>query len=370
MVADSNNCAAQGRTRFFLVGDPFQSIFRFAGARPDLADEFAKRIGARTDLSLSGNFRSSPPILAHANLLYSRTPPMVAVGSAKKFKEHPTLLHGNSAFEVISDHFLPMIEGLGIPIGEAAVLAPTWFSLFPLGKQLREYGVSIVGPGARPYRRSRQFAPLAEHVCGYLIEPRPNSIGAIERALFNTVLDITGRAHFAIFSYAGRVTIFQLLACAKRLQEVHGGAIEWLEAAAREFADVLVGADLFKPSERDTFAMSVEEMKKDMRSNKVDVGHLTIAELGIYACSDAALKLGSLHFAKGREYEAVAIIDLHEGKIPFYQAQSPPEIEEAKRLFYVGVTRAKRVLFYVTDSSNPRNVPTRFLRATTGVGVC
>jgi ATP-dependent DNA helicase UvrD/PcrA len=79
---------------------------------------------------------------------------MVAVGSAKKFKEQPTLLHGNSAFEAISDHFLPMIEGLGIPIGEAAVLASTWFSLFPLGKQLREYGVSIVGPGARRFIRA------------------------------------------------------------------------------------------------------------------------------------------------------------------------------------------------------------------------
>ena len=29
--------------------------------------------------------------------------------------------------------------------------------------------------------------------------------------------------------------------------------------------------------------------------------------------------------------------------------------EEAKRLFYVGVTRAKRILLYVTDNSNPRN---------------
>jgi DNA helicase II / ATP-dependent DNA helicase PcrA len=116
--------------------------------------------------------------------------------------------------------------------------------------------------------------------------------------------------------------------------------------------------------------MSVEEMKADMRSNKVDLANLTIADLGIYASPDAALKLATLHNAKGREYQAVGMIDPHEGRIPFYQASTEQEIEEAKRLFYVGVTRAKRFLLYVTDSSHTSNEPSRFLRTETGVGVC
>ena len=56
--------AGKNRTRFLLVGDPCQSIFGFAGARPDLAEQFAERIEARTDKQLSGNFRSSLPIIA------------------------------------------------------------------------------------------------------------------------------------------------------------------------------------------------------------------------------------------------------------------------------------------------------------------
>ena len=116
--------------------------------------------------------------------------------------------------------------------------------------------------------------------------------------------------------------------------------------------------------------MSVEEMKADMRNNKVDLANLTIADLGIYANPDAALKLSTLHNAKGREYQAVAMIDLHEGRIPFYQAETAEDFEEAKRLFYVGVTRAKRFLLYVTDDSGHRDGPSRFLRAGTGVGVC
>jgi DNA helicase-2/ATP-dependent DNA helicase PcrA len=64
----------------------------------------------------------------------------------------------------------------------------------------------------------------------------------------------------------------------------------------------------------------------------------------------------------------VAVIELHEARIPFYQAQSQEDIDEAKRLFYAGVTRAKRLLFYITDSSNRRNRPTRFLGDDEGVG--
>ena len=362
--------AGAGRTRFLLVGDPCQSIFRFAGARPDLADEFAARIGARTDMQLSGNFRSSPPVIAHANLLYPRTPPMKSVGHAKTCTHTPIWRHAKSAFEVITDYFLPALEGLAIPMGEAAILAPTWYSLFPLGRRLRQYGVSVVGPGARPYRRNRLFAPFAEQVCGYLMEPDPDAIVGIERTLFNTLLNATGRTYFDIFSYRGRVVVFRLLESARHLYEDHMGAVGWLEAAARQFSAILIEEEYLSPQEDELFAMSVEAIKTDMHNNRVDVANLTIPDLGIYANPDSALKLSSIHNAKGREYGAVAMIDLHEGRIPFYQARTVEEVEEAKRLFYVGITRAKHFLLYVTDDSDPRNVPTRFLRAETGVGLC
>jgi ATP-dependent DNA helicase UvrD/PcrA len=350
-----------GRTRFLLVGDPYQSIFGFAGARPDLADTFAQQIGARTDLTLSGNFRSSPPILQHAEQLYPRTPPMKALGPARIFREAPSWQHGNTVFDVVTDHFFPTLDAMDIPIGDAAILAPTWFILFPLARRLREYGVSIVGPGARPYRRNRQFAPLAEHVCGYLMEPRPEAIPAIERTLFNTLLDITGRANYDVFSYQGRVIVFRLLAHAKQLNDFRMGAAAWLRAASVAFSQVLVSEEYLTQAEENVFGMAVEEMMADMRHNKIDLENLTIADLGIYASPDAALKLSTLHNAKGREYAAVAMIDLHEGRIPSYHARTADEIEETKRLFYVGLTRAKRYLLYVTDDS-ARNGPSRFLR--------
>ena len=140
------------------------------------------------------------------------------------------------------------------------------------------------------------------------------------------------------------------------------GAIAWLEAAANAFSGVLIDADYLTEGKRHLFAASVEEMKADMKRNKVDLANLTISDLGIYASPNAALKLSTLHNAKGREYDAVAMIDVHVGRLPSYYAKTPEEIaEQKKRLFYVGSTRAKRFLLYVTDDTG-RKGPSQFLQ--------
>ena len=362
--------AERGRTRFFLVGDPNQSIFSFAGARPDLADVFAARISARNDLSLSGNFRCSPNIIAHAEKLIPRNPAMIAVGTAKVYTEVPILQHTTSPFTLVTDYFLPALDALGIPFGAAAILAPTWFPLFPLGRKLREYGIAVVGPGARPYKRNRLFAPLAEQLCGYLMEPRPHALPGIERSLFETVLNATGQPRFDIFSYDGRVVVFRLIAEARRLRAAHVSAVAWLNAAVVAFSEILVNAGFLPATAIKRLVGSVGEMIGDMRINKVDTLNLSLADLGLYASPDAAMKLSTLHNAKGREYEAVAIIDLHDGRIPFFRADTQEQIDEARRLFYVGVTRARRFLLYGTDDMHYRNVPSPFLCLPDGLGLC
>ena len=240
---------------------------------------------------------------------------MEAVGPSEKFTSASVWQHGNSSFEVVADYFLPTIGELDIPLGDAAILAPTWYTLFPLGRRLREYGVSIVGPGARPYRRSRLFAPLAEQVCAFLVERDPNTIVGIERTLFDTVLNATGCTYFDIFSYRGRVVVFRLLNAARALREVHFGGIAWLKAAAHEFSQILISEEYLTPDEDDLLAMSVEEMKADMRTNKIDLDNLTIADLGIYSNPDAALKLSTIHNAKGRELSGATSKAARRGRV-------------------------------------------------------
>lgn len=64
-----------------------------------------------------------------------------------------------------------------------------------------------------------------------------------------------------------------------------------------------------------------------------------------------AITLTTMHGAKGLEFDAVFIISIAEGIIPHEKSKTIDEIEEERRLFYVGVTRAKKILYLSTINS-------------------
>lgn len=84
--------------------------------------------------------------------------------------------------------------------------------------------------------------------------------------------------------------------------------------------------------------------------------------------SDESVALMTLHNSKGLEYRAVLITGLEEGLLPHYSSiDSPEELEEERRLFYVGITRAGELLFLFSAANRMRygsrsgNRPSRFL---------
>ena len=58
------------------------------------------------------------------------------------------------------------------------------------------------------------------------------------------------------------------------------------------------------------------------------------------------LILSSIHQAKGLEFEVVFFVYLDEGTLPYKENK---DLVEEKRLFYVGITRAKRLLFLISS---------------------
>ncbi len=71
------------------------------------------------------------------------------------------------------------------------------------------------------------------------------------------------------------------------------------------------------------------------------------------------------HRAKGLEWEAVFLPRLEEKELPYGKARSPERLAEERRLFYVGITRAKR---WLTITWTAGAKPSRFLRELGVVG--
>jgi len=114
----------------------------------------------------------------------------------------------------------------------------------------------------------------------------------------------------------------------------------------------------------------VQGLVKDTKSpiealGKWEESH-KIAESLQPAAQEEGVALLTLHSSKGLEFEQVFILDVVEGICPSKKADSVEKLEEERRLFYVGMTRAKRKLWLIVTAQmagdeDKKYRPSRFL---------
>ncbi len=80
--------------------------------------------------------------------------------------------------------------------------------------------------------------------------------------------------------------------------------------------------------------------------------------------AEHAVTLATLHSSKGLEFNQVFLLDASEGVMPYKKAVLEADIEEERRLFYVGMTRAeeKLTICSVKMIGNKETGPSRFIR--------
>ena len=77
----------------------------------------------------------------------------------------------------------------------------------------------------------------------------------------------------------------------------------------------------------------------------------------------SGVTISTLHSVKGLEYDCVYILDVNEGVMPYQKAVLTEDIEEERRMFYVGMTRARKQLTLCTvkERFDKKMEPSRFL---------
>jgi DNA helicase-2/ATP-dependent DNA helicase PcrA len=157
------------------------------------------------------------------------------------------------------------------------------------------------------------------------------------------------------------------LAEAATARRASDSAVDWINDIAGRFSEVLIETNLLTAAAAVALRASAVEMVTDIRG-RPGGNELTVEELGVFAMPEQCIQLMTVHKAKGREFDAVALIDAHDGRFPHFSIENVQDesereaiYDESRRVVYVATTRAKRILMFFTDTSHGRNQPTPFL---------
>ena len=357
------------------VGDDFQAIYGFRSASARFILDFPAQFDDARTVTLHRNYRATQPLLDVANAVSAQD----VAGFPKRLVaqrdggDPPALLYvRDQAHEavVISDKVLAAREQ-GMLLREQAVLARTGHDTDLLELELSRRGI--------PYRkygglRYLDTAHVKDLLASFRLVERPGDQLAWFRLL--QLIDGVGPGR------ARRTCDLLLAGGAPSLAALEvrwTTAREELPLSARSQADAVVAAvaaggegeapGVVAERLRDAVAPLVRAHYIDGATRVIDLDVLCdlaarapdlrtfVAELvldppsssgdlaGPPHLDDDWLVLSTIHSAKGLEWQSVHLIAAYDGNFPAcMSAGSSEEIDEERRLFYVGLTRARREL--------------------------
>jgi DNA helicase II / ATP-dependent DNA helicase PcrA len=280
------------RDELCAVGDDYQAIYGFTGASAGWLLALPRRFPHARVVRLERNYRSTPQVLELANRLVPRLG-----GSAKTLA--PTLPDGadpavGPGLDVV-EH-ARQLQARGVALEEMAVLVRTNARGTEFEEAFHEAGIPFQGASLLARDAARQLLKALRGRTGPAAEIVREL--AVRQGLLAEVPEKLGEREQTRQADLGRLV---------RLAEDFGGEV-------------------------DGFVASLHERFGESAGRGV---HLL-----------------TLHRAKGLEWEAVFLPRVEEGELPIRRG----DVEEERRLFYVGMTRAKRYLLVTWEGR-----PSRFL---------
>lgn len=134
------------------------------------------------------------------------------------------------------------------------------------------------------------------------------------------------------------------------------GYKEYSSLKANKFAEEVINKDLF--------VESLVNFTKDINSMVEFDDKILKLKKKIRLMPQSNLVLQTIHRSKGLEYDSVFIVDMNKNEFPIIDYEQNPEksLEEERRVFYVGMTRAKEKLFILSTKkrNNKKTLPSEF----------
>ncbi len=323
-----------GTEEICVVGDPAQTIHSFAGAQASFLTGFTARHPGATMVELVRDYRSTPQVVALANAVLKGHGPGVELRAMRPDGPAPVFAQAQSEPEdaaAIVD-WLRGLAAAGVPYTEMAVLYRIHAMSPPLEAALSDAGVPFVTRGSEGfYERGEVRTAL-----------RALTVAVRTQASAGDTDDQAGGVG---------VRFRAVLAGLGWTPDPPSGAGTIRERWESWSALAALGDD-FAAANPDA---SLAELAAELEARR-EVQH---------APDGQGVTLSTLHAAKGLEWTAVAIMGAQEGTLPFSLATTPEQVAEERRLFYVGITRARehlRVSWSVTrNGGGQRRSPSRFL---------
>jgi len=287
-----------------VVGDPDQTIYTFTGATPQYLLGFEEAHPGARVVALVENYRSTPQILELANRLIAPGP-RGALRASRPPGPMPTIRRFPDD-EAERASIVEEIRGLlsdGIEAGEIAILVRINAQLPELEQALTRGGIEFRVRGQRFFDR--------------------REIREARRLLGTMKVDVVGRELAA----AMRATFEARLGLGVDSDRAGEEAAE--RTAALETLLAVVG-DLAAANASVTISEVIAELDRRDADEASGVA--------------GGVNLLTYHRAKGLEWDAVFLPALEEGLLPIRQAREDLEVDEERRLLYVGITRARRHL--------------------------
>jgi len=374
---ESVKLLAKPGNNLFVVGDDDQSIYRFRGSRPEFLLNFPNDFPQTQQVTLATNYRSTEEIISYANKLIVANEmryDKIIIGTGKTGKKPKILTAEDQNREAVQ--IAELIRSLwkkGADLDEIAIA-------YRLNIQARAFTDAFLNMNI-PYKNRDEVPTIYEHwvaqdLFAYLRVVRrlglrqkigydahtTRIINKPFRFISQAFLQGLKKHDLDLFREYGRDRDLHI-ATKNKIEELHS---DLLAASRCETSDAIrfirknIGYNdhiastceyrRLNPKGLYEIADELQEAAKQFPKPEEFIAHATAAAAAAKenAKTGPCVTLTTLHSAKGLEFERVFIAGVVEEVIPSIRSKTPAEIEEERRMLYVGVTRAKKELYIST----------------------